>query len=29
MRDEGVGFLQEIAPAPDKPIRVWRVLPLK
>ena len=27
MRGEPVGFLQEIAPAPDKPIRVWRVLP--
>ena len=29
MRDEAIGFLQEIAPAPDKPIRVWRVLPSK
>ena len=27
MRGEPIGFLQEIAPAPDKPIRVWRVLP--
>jgi hypothetical protein len=27
MRGEPVGFLQEIAPAPGKPIRVWRVLP--
>jgi hypothetical protein len=27
MRGEPVGFLQEVAPAPDKPIRVWRVLP--
>jgi hypothetical protein len=27
LRDEPVGFLQEIAPAADKPIRVWRVLP--
>jgi hypothetical protein len=27
MRGEPVGFLEEIAPAPDKPIRVWRVLP--
>jgi hypothetical protein len=26
MRGEPVGFLQEIAPAPGKPIRVWRVL---
>jgi hypothetical protein len=27
MRGEPIGFLHEIAPAPDKPIRVWRVLP--
>jgi hypothetical protein len=27
MRGEPIGFLQEIAPARDKPIRVWRVLP--
>jgi hypothetical protein len=29
MRNESVGFLQEIAAAPDKPIRIWRVLPAK
>jgi hypothetical protein len=27
MRGEPIGFLQEIAPAPDKSIRIWRVLP--
>ena len=27
MRGESIGFLEEIAPAPGKPIRVWRVLP--
>jgi hypothetical protein len=27
MRGEPIGFLQEMAPAPDKPIRVWRVVP--
>ena len=27
MRGEPIGFLEEIAPAADKPIRVWRVLP--
>jgi hypothetical protein len=27
LRGEPIGFLQEVAPAPDKPIRVWRVLP--
>ena len=29
MRNDGIGFLQEVAPAPDKPIRVWRVLPAR
>ena len=27
MRGEPIGFLREVAPAPDKQIRVWRVLP--
>ena len=27
MTREQVGSLQEIAPAPGKPFRVWRVLP--
>jgi hypothetical protein len=27
MRGEPIGFLQEIAPAPDKSIRIWRELP--
>ena len=26
-RGEAIGFLAEVAPAPGKPIRVWRVLP--
>jgi hypothetical protein len=26
-RGEAIGFLTEVAPAPGKPIRVWRVLP--
>ncbi len=29
MRGESIGFLQEVAPKPDKPIRIWRVLPSK
>jgi len=27
LRGEPIGFPQKVAPAPDKPIRVWRVLP--
>jgi len=27
LRGEPIEFLQEVHPAPDKPIRVWRVLP--